>query len=86
MIPWYNRLLLLEGETVKLPAPKTIYSEDIAISPDVTIFATSKSSIKHKGPYNVIDNMETDIMAVYVKTMSFTISFLHKTKNIRLPV
>ena len=31
LIPWHDMLLLLEGETVKLPAPNNIYSEDIMI-------------------------------------------------------
>ena len=44
LITWHNMLLLLEGETVKLPTPKNIYGEDIVISTDVAIFATSKSS------------------------------------------
>ena len=35
---WHNVLLLLEGETVKLPAAKNIYSEDIVISTNVAIF------------------------------------------------
>ena len=32
LIPWHDMLLLLEGKTVKLPAPKNIFSEDIVIS------------------------------------------------------
>ena len=60
LIPWHDMLLLVEGETVNLPAPKNIYSEDIVISTDVAIFTTSKSSIKHRGPYNASDDRETD--------------------------
>ena len=56
-------LILLEGETVKLPALENIYSEEIVISTDVTIFATSKSSIKHGGPCNATDGRETEMMA-----------------------
>ena len=63
LIPWHDMLLLLEGETVKLPAPENIYSEDIVISTDVTIFATTKSSIKHRGPYSASDDKETEMMA-----------------------
>ena len=56
-------LLILEGETVKPPAPKNIYSEEILISADVAIFATSKSSTKQRGTYNANDDRETDMMA-----------------------
>ena len=40
-----------------------INSKDIVLSTDVTIFATSKSSIKQKGPYNAHDDRETGMMA-----------------------
>jgi len=63
IIPWHDFLLLLEGETVKLPAPKNLYSEDIKIESDVAIFATSKSEIKFKGSYNASDDRETEMMA-----------------------
>ena len=36
MIPWHDMVVLLEGETVKLPAPINIYSEGIVISTVVT--------------------------------------------------
>ena len=81
MIPWHDMLLLLEGETVKLPAPKKIYSKDIVISTDVAIFATSKSLIKHRGPYNASDDRETEMMAARWKTVSFDIKSLHKSKK-----
>ena len=32
LISWHDLLLSLEGETIKLPTPKNIYSEDIVIS------------------------------------------------------
>ena len=48
-------LHLLEGEIVKLPSPRNIYSEDI-----VAIFPTSKSLVKHRGPSNAIDDREID--------------------------
>ena len=62
LIPWHDLLLLLEVETVKLPVPKNIYSEAIVISTDVTIFATSKSSVKHRGLYDASDHRETESM------------------------
>ena len=63
LIPWHGMLLLLECETVKLAALKNIYSENIIISPDVAIFARSKSSVKHRGPYDASDNREAEMMA-----------------------
>jgi len=71
LIPWHDMLLLLEGETVKLPAPKNIYSEDVVITTNVAIFATSKSPIKHKGPYNASDDRETEMMAARWKNYEF---------------
>ena len=71
-------LLLLEGETVKLHASKNIYIEDIAISTDVAIFATSKSSIKRRGPYNASHDGETEMMAARSK--------LHKVIKVQLNI
>ena len=75
LIPWHDMLLLLECETVKLPAPKNIYSEDIVISADVAIFAASKSSIKHRGPYNASDDRETELMVARWKNYEFRHQF-----------
>ena len=63
LICWHDILILFEGKAVKLPVPKHIYSEDIVISTDVATFATSKSSMKHKGPYNASDGRGTEVMA-----------------------
>ena len=71
LIPWHDMLLLLEGTTVKLPAPKNIYSEDIVISTDVAIFATSKSPIKHRRSYKASDDRETEMMAARWKNYEF---------------
>jgi hypothetical protein len=62
VITWKDLLLLLEGETVKLPAPKNNFANDVVISSDVPIFATSKAPIVYKGPYNVEDERETEMM------------------------
>ena len=50
VIAWKDLLLLLEGETVKLPAPKNHFATDVVISSDVPIFATSKAPIVFKRP------------------------------------
>ena len=39
LIPWHDLLLMLEGELVHLPAPKTHYTEDIQFAKDTPIFA-----------------------------------------------
>lgn len=61
-IAWKDLLLLLEGETVKLPAPKNHFTTDVEISSDVPIFATGKEKIKFRGPYNASDDRENAMM------------------------
>ena len=48
VISWADFLLLLEGETVKLPAPKNHFAEDILLdaSNDIPIFATGPNKIE----------------------------------------
>ena len=62
VITWKDLLLLLEGETVKLPAPKNHFATDVVISSDVPIFATSKAPIVFKTPYNIEDERETEMI------------------------
>jgi len=71
LIPWNTFLLLLEGETVKLPAPKNHFVSDIVIDTDIPIFATSKDRIKFKGPYNAEDQRETCMMDSRWQYVSF---------------
>ena len=71
LIPWHDMLLLLVGKTVKLPAPKNISSEDIVISTNVAIFATSKSPIKYRRSYKASDDRETEMMAARWKNYEF---------------
>ena len=71
VIPWHDMLLLLEGEPVHLPAPKTHYTQDILLTSDTPIFATSSSElqfIKH----GVICDTETEIMKVRWKIFNST--------------
>ena len=63
IISWHDLLLLLEGETVKLPAPKNHFIDDIVIDSDVPIFATSKCPIVYKGPFGTSDDRENEMMA-----------------------
>ena len=62
-ITWSDLLLLLEGEVVKLPAPKNHFSSDVVISKDTPIFATSKSRITYPGKFNTTDERENDMMS-----------------------
>lgn len=62
MISWNNLLLLLEGETVKLPAPKNHFASDVEIDTDIPIFATGKGKLKFKGAFNTDDERETNMM------------------------
>ena len=46
VIPWHDLLLLLEGENVRLPVPKTRFIQDILLSAGTPLFATSSDKIK----------------------------------------
>ena len=83
-IAWNDLFLLLEGEPVKLPAPKNLYSEDICINTDVPIFATSKSEIKYKGYFGIGDEKEDDMMRARWKIFKFTRS-IPEEEQIKLP-
>ena len=72
---WKDLLLLLEGEPVRLPAPKNMYSEDVNITSNVSIFATSKSTIRYRGSYGVIDEMDDQMMNVRWKLFKFSHQF-----------
>ena len=71
LIPWKDLLLLLEGETVRLPAPKNHFASDVVIDTDIPIFATSIGRIKYKGPYNTTDEIENDMMNSRWKVLEF---------------
>ena len=64
LIAWHDMLLLLEGETVKLPSPKNQFAEDVCINTNVPIFATSKRKIEYVGKFNTRDDRETEMMDV----------------------
>ena len=76
---------MLEAKTSKPSATKNIYSEDIVISTDVAIFATSKSPIKHRGSYNASDDSEMEMMAGRWKNFEFRHEFSpQEQKNLPL--
>ena len=63
IIPWHGLLLLLEGQTVPLPAPILYYSKDIEFTHDVpiSIFCTWKDEFVYvRG--GSIDSMESAMM------------------------
>ena len=70
LIPWHDLLLLLEGENVHLPAPKTHFVQDILLSADTPIFATSSNEIKFI-KNGIIVERETEMMAVRWKVYKF---------------
>ena len=70
-ISWRDLLLLLEGETVKLPAPKNQYAADVVIYKDTPIFATSKVKVRYRGTYNASDERETEMMSVRWNVVEF---------------
>ncbi|CAB4029279.1 Hypothetical predicted protein [Paramuricea clavata] len=61
IIPWHDLLLMLEGQLVHLPAPKSHYSKDATLSSDLPIFCMAKEEISFvKG--GVLDATETEMM------------------------
>jgi len=70
LIPWHDLLLMLEGESVHLPAPKTHYSKDLLLVKDTPIFCTSKRQLLYTKS-GVVDDRETEMMAVRWKVFEF---------------
>ena len=81
LIPWNDLLLLLEGETVKLPAPKNHFISDVVIATDVPIFATSKSRLVYKGAFNAGDDRETEMMNSRWRVVEFTHVFAEEDQK-----
>ena len=63
-------LLLLEGQLVHLPAPKSHYAKDIVYDKDTSILATGKNEIIFVKS-GAIDDKETEMMAVRWKIFRF---------------
>ena len=58
---WHDFLLMLKGQVLHLPAPKTHYAKDIVFEKDMPIFCTGKQPfiyIKN----GVSDQRETEMM------------------------
>ena len=69
IILWHNLLLLLEGQKVHLPAPKTHFSQDIEFTRDTPMFCTSKEELSFvRG--RVLDERESQMMRVRWKVFA----------------
>ena len=80
IIPWHDFLLMLEGQMVHLPAPKTHYAKDIVFDKDTPIFITSKQPIIFI-KNGVIDQRETDMMAVRWKIFHFNVRIAEQNQK-----
>ena len=47
LISWNDFLLMREGHTVQLPAPKTHYAKDLVLKEDTLIFSTSSQKLTY---------------------------------------
>eukprot|EP00794_Sanderia_malayensis_P006610 gene6610-biopygen5384 len=72
LIVWKDLLLLLEGQAVHFPAPKSQYAQDIYLEQDTPVFATSKGAIEFVGKYNSRDPRETEMMQARWRIFEFT--------------
>ncbi len=84
LIPWHDLLLMLEGEVVHLPAPKTHFTEDIQFIKDTSVFFTSKRPLIYikKG---VVNDRETQMMAVRGRVLYFNYQTLQEKQLNILP-
>lgn len=71
-IAWKELLLLLEGQTVHLPAPKNHYAQDICIDKDTPIVATGIAELKFLNRFNQTDEIENEMMQVRWKVFKFS--------------
>ena len=76
VLPCYDMLLLLEGQTLYLPALKCHYAKDIVFETDTSIFCTGKHELVFiKG--GCIDERETEMMRVRWKIFNFSSQIPH---------
>lgn len=71
ILPWHDLLLLLEGQTVHLPAPKTRFARDLVFQADTPIFCTAKQELAFASG-GFIDERETEMMRVRWRVFSFS--------------
>ena len=69
IIPWHDLLLMLEGQLVHLPAPKSHYAQDATLSNDVPKFCSAKEELTFiRG--GAVDSVETQMMRVRWKVFT----------------
>ena len=71
VLPWHDMLLMLEGQKVHLPAPKTHFFKDLVFEGDTPIFATGKHEIVFIRN-GMLDERETEMMSVRWRVFSFS--------------
>lgn len=69
IIAWNDLLLMLEGQLVHLPAPKSHYAKDMVLDRDTPIFCTSKHPLMFVRN-GAIDERESEMMSVRWKVFS----------------
>ena len=80
VLPWHDMLLLLEGQTLYLPTPKSHFAKDILFSGDALTFCTSKLELIFiKG--GCIDEKETEMMRVCWPIFSFFLQIPENEQN-----
>ena len=84
IITWQDFLLLLEGQLVHLPAPKTHYAKGITFNLDTPIFATGKGPIVFSLS-GIVDERETDMMAVRWNVFTFHVQIAPSEQKDLLP-
>ena len=62
--------LLLEGEPIHLPAPKSQFSKDILLEKDTPIVCTSSEQIVHV-KHGIVSQHETQMMSVRWNVFEF---------------
>ena len=70
LIPWHDLLLLLEGQAVHLPVPKTHFAKDVLLTNDTPVFCTSSHELTYM-KNDVISDRETEMMSVRWKVFHF---------------
>ncbi|KAK3722844.1 hypothetical protein QZH41_007801 [Actinostola sp. cb2023] len=74
LIQWHDFLLMLEGQPVHLPAPKSHYAKDLVLEEDTPIFATGKRPLVYM-KNGVVDERETDMMSAIVSHIQASSTF-----------
>ena len=72
ILAWKDLLLLLEGQTLHLPTPKTHFAKDIIFERDTPIFARNKEPVVFMGKRGCIDDRETEMMTARWKVFTFS--------------